>query len=123
MLFAPITDQISPDQATVEVSNASVHLNDEIKIPDPENGTVAKCIASGTPGDHLTVRADVIVETPLEDGDDATYDVKVSIVDDTKTTTEPVRRTGREQGERLLARPRRRGAFSRRNSRHPRSPS
>lgn len=97
ILFAPITDQISPDESTVEVSNASVHLNDEIRIPDVGNGTVAKCIASGTPGDHFTVRADIVVETPLEDGDDSKYNVEVSVVNDTKTTTEPVQRTGRER--------------------------
>ncbi|MFC4549932.1 MULTISPECIES: hypothetical protein [Halorussus] len=97
ILFAPITNQISPDEPSVEVSNVSVHLNDEIRIPDVGNGTVAKCIASGTPGDHVTVRADIVVETPLEDGDGPKYDVEVSIDNTTKTTTEPVQRTGRER--------------------------
>jgi hypothetical protein len=97
VLFAPVTDQINPDEATVEVSNVSVHLNDEIAMPDIENGTVATCIASGTPGDHLTVRADILVETPMDDGDDSLYDIEVSIGTDSKTTTEPIQQTGREQ--------------------------
>lgn len=97
VLLAPTTDQISPEEPTVEVSNVSIHLNDEVEIPDIGNGTVAKCTASGTPGDHFTVRADIAVETPIEDGDDSEYDVEVSVVDDTKRTTEPVRRTGRKQ--------------------------
>lgn len=97
VLFAPVTDQINPDEATVEASNVSVHLNDEITMPDIENGTVATCIASGTPGDHLTVRADILVETPMEDGDDSPYDIEVSIGNDSRTTTEPVQQTGRER--------------------------
>jgi hypothetical protein len=97
VLFAPVTDQISPDEATVEVSNASVHLNDEITMPDMENGSVATCIASGTPGDHLTVRGDIIVETPMEDGGDADYDVRVRIANGSMTTTEPVQQTGRDR--------------------------
>jgi hypothetical protein len=64
-------------------------------MPDIENGTVATCIASGTPGDHLTVRADVLVETPMEDGDGSPYDVEVSLGNDSRTTTEPVQQTGR----------------------------
>jgi len=97
VLFAPVTDRINPDEATVEASNVSVHLNDEVTMPDTENGTVATCVASGTPGDHLTVRADVLVETPMDDGGDSPYDVEVSIGTDSKTTTEPVRQTGRER--------------------------
>lgn len=97
VLFAPVTDQINPDEATVEASNVSVHLNDEITIPDMEDDTVATCIASGTPGDHLTIRADILVETPMEDGDDSPYDVEVSIGNDSKTTTEPIQQTGRER--------------------------
>jgi hypothetical protein len=97
VLFAPVTDQINPDEATVEATNVSVHLNDDITMPDIENGTVATCIASGTPGDHLTVRADVLVETPMEGGEDSNYDVEVSIGNSSKTTTEPVQQTGRER--------------------------
>jgi hypothetical protein len=97
VLFAPVTDQINPDEPTVEASNVSVHLNDEITIPDMENDTVTTCVASGTPGDHLTVRADILVETPMEGGDDSPYDIEVSIGDDSKTTTEPIQQTGRER--------------------------
>jgi hypothetical protein len=79
MLFAPVTDQINPDEVTVEASNVSVHLNDEITMPDAENGTVATCIASGTPGDHLSVRADLLIETPLEEGESSNYDIEVTI--------------------------------------------
>lgn len=97
-LFAPVTDQFGPDEAAVEISNASVHLNDEIEIPNEDGGGVMTCLASGTPGDHLTVRADIVVETPLEDdGKDREYELVVSIVDEATTTTESVRRTGRER--------------------------
>lgn len=94
VLFAPVTDQIGPDEASVEVANASVHLNDELEIPDEGNGSVVTCLSSGTPGDHLTVRADVVVETPIKD-DDATYDLEVSLADGAATMTEPVQQTGR----------------------------
>lgn len=97
LLFAPVTDQINPDDATVEAANVSVHLNDEITMPDIENGTVGRCIASGTPGDHLTVRADILVETPMDGGENSKYDVEMSIVNGSKTTTEPVQQTGRER--------------------------
>lgn len=97
VLFAPITDQINPDDATVEATNVSVHLNDEITVPDIENDTVATCIASGTPGDHLTVRADILVETPMEDGEDSDYVVEVSIDEGSQATTKPVQHTGRER--------------------------
>ena len=97
VLFAPVTDQINPDDATVETTNVSVHLNDEISMSDIENGTVATCIASGTPGDHLTVRADILVETPMEGSENSNYDVEVSIGNGSKTTTEPVQQTGRER--------------------------
>jgi hypothetical protein len=97
VLFAPVTDQINPDEATVEASNVSVHLNDEITMPEIENGTVATCMASGTPGDHLTVRADILVETPMEGGDDSPYDIEVGLGNGSMTTTEPVPQTGRER--------------------------
>lgn len=97
VLFAPVTDQINPDDATVEATNVSVHLNDEITVPDIENGTVATCISSGTPGDHLTVRADILVETPIEGGKNSNYDVEMSIGNGSRTTTEPVQQTGQER--------------------------
>jgi len=99
VLFAPVTDQINPDEATVEASNVSVHLNDEITVPDIDNGTVATCVASGTPGNHLTVRADILVETPMEGGDGTPYDIEVSIGNDSRTTTESVQQTGRERSD------------------------
>lgn len=49
VLFAPVTDQINPDDPTVEATNVSIHLSDEISMPDIENGTVGRCISSGTP--------------------------------------------------------------------------
>lgn len=54
-VIAPVIDQINPDEAIVEASNVSVHLNDEVMMPDMENGTVTTSIVSGTPGDYLTV--------------------------------------------------------------------
>lgn len=96
-LFAPVTDQIDPDDATVETTNVSVHLNDEISMPDRESDTVATCLGSGTPGDHLTVRADILVETPLKGGSSAEYAVDVSIDNGSRTTAEPVRQTGRDR--------------------------
>ncbi|WP_255152907.1 hypothetical protein [Halorarius halobius] len=97
VLFTPVTDQINPDEATVEASNVSVYLNDEITMPDIENGTVATCVASGTPGDHLTVRADILVETPMEGSNTSPYDIEVSLGNGSMTTTEPVQQTGRER--------------------------
>lgn len=92
VLFAPVTDRINP----VEASNVSVHLNDEITMPDIENGTVATRVASGTPGDHLTVRADILVETPMEEGDGSPYDVEMSFGTDSKTTNPFSNQVGNE---------------------------
>ncbi len=99
VLFAPLADPAGPDEAALELSEASVHLNDEIEIPDGGDGTVAGCRSSGTPGDHLLVRADVVVETPPDWGGDAGYDVAVRLPDTAQTTTEPVDDTGRERVE------------------------
>lgn len=47
--------------------------------------------------DHLTVRTDVLVETPMERGENSNYDVELSIDNSSKTTTEPVQQTGQER--------------------------
>jgi hypothetical protein len=97
VLFAPVTDQINPDEATIEVTNVSVQLNDDITIPEGDNGTVQECVSSGIPGDHLAVRADVSITTPLEESDDSPYDLEVVVRDSAQRTTESIEQTGREQ--------------------------
>ena len=49
--------------ATVESVDLTLRLNDEQDLPDT-NGTVQTCIASGTPGDSISVVGDVTVDVP-----------------------------------------------------------
>jgi hypothetical protein len=99
VLFAPVMDQINPDEATIEVTNVSIQLNDNITIPEGGNGTVQECVSSGIPGDHLAVRADISITTPMEESDDSPYDFDVVVLDSAQRTTESIDQTGRDQAD------------------------
>jgi hypothetical protein len=72
----------------------TVTLNDEITIPDG----VETALASGTPGDSLSVRGDVTVRIPSERDRNAISTERVSlevILPHTdERTTQPISRTG-----------------------------
>jgi hypothetical protein len=53
---------------TVSGVELSVRLNDETDFPDT-NGTVETCLASGTPGDHLSVIGEITINTPANRSD------------------------------------------------------
>lgn len=51
------------DNVTVAVDGVDLRLNDELDLP-PTNGSVETCVASGTPGDSVSLLGDVIVTIP-----------------------------------------------------------
>jgi hypothetical protein len=51
------------DPVTVAVDGLELRLNDEIDLPST-NGSVETCVASGTPGDSVSLLGDVLVTIP-----------------------------------------------------------
>lgn len=96
--FGGVTDEISGGNVTVEATDLSVTLNDEVDFPDGENGTVRTCLRVGTPGDRITVRGRVTVDVPIDaedrlDGDRTVLTVSLAHTRERTTTT--IDRTGR----------------------------
>jgi hypothetical protein len=58
-----VLDTPDDETATVETVDLTLRLNDDVEFPDT-NGTVRSCMASGTPGDSISVLGDVTVEVP-----------------------------------------------------------
>lgn len=54
----------SSGNVTVEETDLTVRLNDEQSLPESENGSVQTCLASGTPGDSISVIGTVGVDVP-----------------------------------------------------------
>ncbi|MFC7202236.1 hypothetical protein ACFQJC_01810 [Haloferax namakaokahaiae] len=100
VLFAPLTDELSTDEVTVEIADSSVKLNDEMDYPEgAESGEAYSCISYGTPGDSLHVRADGTLGLPTgfdRDGD-TPYTLEVSVDGLEETRTETFRGTGEDQ--------------------------
>lgn len=99
VLFGGVTDEITSENVTVEATDLSVRLNDDIDFPDAANGTVQKCLASGTPGDSILVVGDVTVDVPADWDAGSAGDPRVTLVmslaHTEETTTETVSGTGR----------------------------
>ncbi|MFC7228775.1 hypothetical protein N0B31_15300 [Salinirubellus salinus] len=55
------------DEASVATDDLDLRLNDEFSPPST-NGTVQTCIASGTPGDSVSLLGDALVTLPQERG-------------------------------------------------------
>ena len=53
------------ENATVETDDLDLRLNDEFDPPST-NGTVQSCMASGTPGDSVSLLGDVLVTMPVD---------------------------------------------------------
>ena len=97
--FGGVTDEITRENVTVEATDLTVSLNDEGEFPDAGTGTVQTCLASGTPGDRISVLGDVTVGIPTEGYRDAAergeLTVAVSLAHTAENTTMAVTRTGR----------------------------
>ncbi|KAB1190777.1 MULTISPECIES: hypothetical protein [Haloferax] len=93
LLFGGVTDEAPTQKVSIEATDVTVRLNDDFRYPDLENGTVHTCLSSGTPGDHLSVLGDVIVEIP-HDTDERSVLVGVSLAHTEETTAMAVDETG-----------------------------
>ncbi|NHN60268.1 MULTISPECIES: hypothetical protein [Halorussus] len=98
-LFGGVTDEMTGENVTVEAVDLTVRLNDDGTIPDVGNGTVQTCLASGTPGDRISVLGDVTVAVPVEGYEDAVDDrrlrVVVRLAPTGETVVKSVEHTGR----------------------------
>lgn len=99
VLFGGVTDESTSKNVTVEATDLSVHLNDDTDPLDAANGTVQKCLASGTPGDSILVVGDVTVDVPADwhggSAGDPQVTLVMSLAHTEETTTETVSGTGR----------------------------
>lgn len=98
--FGGVTDEVESENVTIEATDVSVRLNDdEGGFPESENGTVQTCLASGTPGDRISVLGNVTIDVPTEQGRDSRGErqltVVVSLAHTEERTTDTVTGTGR----------------------------
>lgn len=92
----------------VEDIDVTVRLNDEAAAPPGGNGTVQTCLASGTPGNSVSVLGDVTVDVPADRRDnlrDEQWVVAVGLGGRADTSRTALDRTGRTTVDvfRLLA--------------------
>lgn len=98
VVFGGVTEQIAGGNVTVESTEFTVRLNDEIEYPDTGTGTVQRCLASGTPGDRIAVVGNVTLDVPPKE-DEQRLTVEVSLVHTAETTTNSVEGSGRETSD------------------------
>lgn len=107
-LFGGVGDRSDPANVTVESVDVDVALNDEFSYPDgadDADGSVQTCLASGTPGDSISVLGDVTVRVPAaSDGDrwgddERRLNVSVSLAHATESTTDSVEGPGTETSD------------------------
>jgi hypothetical protein len=86
------------ENVTVEATDLTVRLNDEIDFPEGGNGSVRTCVGMGTPGDAISVAGTVTFDVPREwerhgsDGRELVLVVTLAHTDETITSS--VSRTG-----------------------------
>jgi hypothetical protein len=97
VLFGGFEDDVAGDDVTVESADVVVRLNDDVDFPET-NGSVQTCLASGTPGDSVSVVGDVTVHVPADRGrfGARSLTVEVSLAGVEGTTTDAVSGTGTE---------------------------
>ncbi|WEL16944.1 hypothetical protein SVXHr_0765 [Halorhabdus sp. SVX81] len=98
VLFGGVTDEATAENVTIESTDLTVRLNDEVTFPDVENDSVQTCMGYGTPGDSISVLGDVSVRIPAErtrtDARAERLTLAVSIDHTAERTTQPLTRTG-----------------------------
>ncbi|WP_411965947.1 hypothetical protein [Haloferax sp. YSMS24] len=88
VLFGGVVDDASTDEVTIDAVDVSVRLNDEVQYPDTENGSIQTCLASGTPGDSVSILGDVTVDIPHDfDTWPLVVDVRLAPIGETSTTS------------------------------------
>lgn len=97
-MMGGVADDPASETVTVEEIDLTVGLNDEASYPEGTNGTVQTCLASGTPGDSVSVLGDVVVDVPESDDggrfSERQVRVTVNLTDMSETTSETVTGTG-----------------------------
>lgn len=97
-MMGGVADDPATENVTVEDIDLTVSLNDEASYPEGANGTVQTCLASGTPGDSVSVLGDVIVDVPQSDnrGQSSERQVRVTVnlTEMSETTSQRVTGTG-----------------------------
>ncbi|WEL20818.1 hypothetical protein [Halorhabdus sp. BNX81] len=98
VLFGGVTDEATAENVTIESTDLTVRLNDEVTFPDVENDSVQTCMGYGTPGDSISVLGDVSVRIPAErtrvDAETAQLTLAVSLDHTAERTTQTLARTG-----------------------------
>jgi hypothetical protein len=98
--FGGVVDRPDEGNVTVEAVDVTVALNDEVSYPEGGDGSVQTCLASGTPGDSVSVTGDVIVDVPEPDGlrpaGERRLNVTVSLAHTDETTAGTVEGPGTE---------------------------
>lgn len=92
-------DRSDGGNVTVEEIDVAVALNDDFDYPEGERGAVQTCLASGTPGDSVSVLGGVVVDIPPENGwstDDRRLAVTVSLAYTNESTSGTVTGPGRD---------------------------
>jgi hypothetical protein len=91
MVFGGGIDSVSYDEVSIDAVDVSVLLNDDHTYPDEANGSVQTCMASGTPGDSISVRGDVDLTVPPTE---ESLLLSVSLAHTTEEWTDRVTRAG-----------------------------
>jgi len=101
VLFGGVPGETGSENVSIEEADVTVRLNDEQEFPDTGNGSVQTCMASGTPGDSISVLGDVVVEVPPEtvDGKDSEVAVVVSLNHTEESRTMTVEDSGRRTSD------------------------
>ncbi|WP_135661764.1 hypothetical protein [Halorhabdus rudnickae] len=98
VVLGGVTDEITYDNASIESTDFTVKLNDEITMPDVGSDSMGTCLASGTPGDRITVRGNVSVQIPTRNDRNAAeirrVELAVSLAHTDERTTQTLSRTG-----------------------------
>jgi hypothetical protein len=92
--FGGVTDEMTSEEASVESAEFTVRLNDEIQLPDTGEDGVQTCLASGTPGDRISVVGEVTTVVPSGVVRENDVVVEVSLGHTNETMTTAVGRSG-----------------------------
>jgi len=98
VLLGGVTDEMTAENVTINSTDLSVKLNDDVDFPDVEGDAVQTCMGYGTPGDSISVLGDVTVRIPAErtrtDAKTAQLTLAVGLDHTSERTTQPLTRTG-----------------------------
>ena len=85
-VFGGVVDDAETENVTVESTDLALRLNDEFDPPDT-NGSVQTCVASGTPGDTVSLVGSVTVDAPSDRRGGLEVVLNLPGTDESRTTT------------------------------------